>query len=94
MPKIKLDSFKKFFQGKGALILFFFFAASFLALGLLTINFLNKNLLTPREITEEDLKSNELRVNLRVYRDLINKINSAKEKNIDGLAGLRNPFVH
>lgn len=63
-----------------------------LGASLMIFNFLKIYVLTPRELAESEIKAGEARVNLRLYREVIKKMNEDKERPQSGIGDLRNPF--
>lgn len=73
-------------------ISFCFLMLIILAASILVVRFLSEHLLKSKEPAESEIKTGQSYVNMRLYHNVIDRMDENKEKPLTGIEGLRNPF--
>ena len=60
--------------------------------GLLVVRFLSTYILESEEPAESDITTGQSYVNMKLYHNVIKRMEDNKEKPLTGIEGLRNPF--
>lgn len=86
-----IKSILDFLQKHRGLVAFCFLMLVILGVSLLTLRFLNLYVLIPQEVQESVIKQ-EGGVNIRLYREVSEKIAEDEARPLSGIGDLRNPF--